>query len=97
MSYYFVANIDIRDNDEYRKYINKAGEVFRGYNGKYLAVDSSPILLEGEYSYSRTVIISFETREDFNKWYYSSDYQEILKHRLKAARCDTVLVRGMDE
>jgi uncharacterized protein (DUF1330 family) len=94
MSYYFVANIKIDDPDEYKKYVNEADQVFSQYNGKYLALDDYPQLLEGEWDYTRSVIIEFNNKVDFEIWYNSEDYQRILKHRLKAAKCDTILIKG---
>lgn len=96
MSYYFVAHIRINDAIEYQKYIDKAGEVFKKFNGTYLSVDNEPTLLEGFWDYTRTVLIEFKSKNDFTDWYHSADYQEILKHRLKAADCDTVLLKGLD-
>ena len=96
MSYYFVAQITIKDENEYNKYIARSGEIFAKYNGNYLAVDNAPVLLEGKWSHSRIVIISFASEEDFYDWYKSPDYQTILKYRLKAANCDTLLVKGLD-
>ncbi len=96
MSHFFIAQIRINDEIEYQKYIDKAGEIFRKFKGKYLAVDNNPKLLEGNWHYTRTVIIEFKSKRDFNEWYHSNDYQFILKHRLKAADCDTILVKGLD-
>ncbi|QGY42652.1 DUF1330 domain-containing protein [Maribellus comscasis] len=95
MSYYFVANIKIRDTREYQKYIDKAGEIFKKFNGEYLSVENEPQLLEGEWDYTRFVLIQFKTKEDFDEWYNSDDYQKILKHRLNAAKCDTLLIKGI--
>ena len=92
--YYFVANIKIDDEFEYQKYIDKVDEVFAKYNGNYLAVDNNPKILEGVWNYSRTVIIEFKSELDFNNWYNSKDYQDILKFRLNAGKCDTILIKG---
>lgn len=94
MNYYFVANISINDDQEYQKYLDRAGEIFARYNGRYLAVDNEPELLEGDWNYQRAVLICFDSREDFKAWYDSEKYQDILKYRLKAADCDTILVKG---
>ena len=96
MSYYFIAQINIKNDIEYQKYIDKAGDIFKKYKGEYLAVDNNPIILEGKWDYTRTVIIRFESKNDFDTWYKSKDYQKILKHRIKAADCDTILVKGLD-
>ncbi len=94
--YYFIAQIKLEDTEEYQKYIDKADKVFQKYNGHYLAVDNQTEVLEGNWDYSRSVIIQFESKKEFENWYYSADYQEILKHRLNGAVCDTILAKGLD-
>lgn len=96
MSCYFVAQIHINDNEEYEKYLNGVDKVFAKFNGKYLAVDKNPEILEGNWLYSRIIIIQFESERELKRWYESTEYKEILKHRLKAASCDTLLVKGLD-
>jgi uncharacterized protein (DUF1330 family) len=95
MSYFFFANIRINNPDEYQLYLNKADEVFEKYKGVYLAVDESPDPLEGTWNYTKSVIIKFETRQDFEEWYYSEEYKEILKYRLSASECDSILIKGI--
>lgn len=95
MSYYFIANIKINDEVEYQKYIDKAKSIFKKYNGEYLVVDNEPIVLEGTWNYTRAVLIKFESKNDFDNWYNSEEYKEILVHRLKAADCDTILAKAL--
>ena len=92
MSAYFIANICINDDHEYQKYLKEVDTVFEKYNGKYLVVDNNPTILEGKWDYSRFVLIEFPDKDSLKKWYYSDDYQAILKHRLLAAQCDTIMV-----
>ena len=94
--YYFIAHIKINDSREYQKYMDKAGQVFQKYNGRYLVVDNDPEILEGEWAYTRVVLIQFESEPDFKNWYFSDEYQQILKHRLNAADCDTILAKGLE-
>ena len=96
MSYYFIAQIKINDEIEYQKYIDKSGDIFKKYNGKYLSVENKPFVLEGKWDYTRTVLIEFNCKNDFEDWYNSTDYQEILEYRLNAANCDTVLIQGIE-
>jgi uncharacterized protein (DUF1330 family) len=96
MTHYFVAQIKIHDQDEYNKYLDKFDDIFSKYNGEYLAIDESPSLLEGDWNYTKSVLIKFNSKEEFEDWYYSEDYQKILKHRLNAAECDTILLKGLD-
>jgi len=96
MSYYFFVRINIIDPAEYQKYLDKAGETFKRYKGEYLVVDDEPLVLEGSWDKARTVLIRFGSRKDFWDWYYSEDYQGILKHRITAAECNAMLVKGLD-
>ena len=94
MSYYFVANIKIKDQAEYKIYLKEVDNVFSKFNGRYLAVDDHPKILEGEWDYTRVVIIEFKTKSDFNRWYNSKEYQAILEYRIKASESDTILIKG---
>jgi uncharacterized protein (DUF1330 family) len=96
MNHYFVAQIKINDKEEYSKYLQYVDEVFSRYKGEYLAVDESPAVLEGSWNYTKSVLIKFKSKEDFEAWYYSDDYQNILKHRLKGAKCDSILLEGLE-
>jgi len=94
MSVYFVAQIKIHDEAEYTKYLSEVDEVFDRFQGKYLAADTNPTVLEGKWNHERMVLIEFPDQAAFEEWYTSPEYQRILKHRLSGAKCDTVLVRG---
>jgi uncharacterized protein (DUF1330 family) len=96
MAHYFVAQIKINDHDEYGKYLDKFDDIFSKYKGEVLAVDESPVLLEGSWSYTKSVIVKFPGKAEFDAWYYSDEYQQILKYRLNAAHCDTILVEGIE-
>jgi uncharacterized protein (DUF1330 family) len=94
--HYFVAQIRIKDPVEYEKYLDKFDDIFTRYNGEYLAIDESPTLLEGDWNYTKSVLIKFNSKQDFEDWYYSKDYQKILKHRLNSSKCDTILIKGVE-
>lgn len=94
MSVYFMANILITNDQEYQSYLDHSEEIFARYKGSYLAVDNNPEVLEGEWKYSRAVLIRFDKQADFDAWYRSGEYQEILKYRLSASECDTILIQG---
>jgi uncharacterized protein (DUF1330 family) len=96
MTQYFVAQIRINDHEEYEKYLENFDTIFSKYNGEYLSIDESPTLLEGNWEYTKSVLIKFNSKEDFQAWYYSGEYQKILKHRLKASKSDTILIEGLD-
>jgi uncharacterized protein (DUF1330 family) len=96
MTHYFVAQIKINDSAEYAKYLDEFDDIFSRYNGEYLAIDESPSLLEGSWDYTKSVLVRFKSKQDFEDWYYSDDYQRILKYRLNSAKCDTILIKGVE-
>jgi len=97
MSCYFIAQIRIKDAKEYQKYLDGAREIFKKFNGKYLVLDDKPEILEGVWDYTRTVVIKFKNKKDFTAWYNSVEYQEILKYRLSASECNTILAIGLND
>ena len=97
MSCYFVAHIQINDTNEYQRYLDGTDAVFSRYNGKYLAVDANPEVLEGNWPSGRIVIIEFENKSELKNWYESPEYQSILQYRLIGAKCDTLLVHGIEK
>ncbi len=94
MSVYFIAQIKIIDDRTYAGYLAECDEIFSRFNGRYLAVDSSPEVIEGEWKGGRIVIIEFPERKDFDRWYHSEAYQRILQYRLAGAVCKSVLVNS---
>lgn len=94
MSAYFIANIRIKDEAAYSRYLAEVDTVFDRFNGKYITVEENPIVLEGQWRYSRLVLIWFPDLESLRRWYGSEEYQRILKYRLEGAVCDTFVVQG---
>ena len=94
MSAYFIANILIKDEALMQKYADELGDMVKRMGGEYLAVDNSPTILEGAWDYSRLVLLRFPDEETLKLWYDSAEYQKVLKFRLDATQCDTIMVKG---
>lgn len=94
MSAYFIAQISIHDEGEYQRYLDGHDEVFAKFGGKVLAVDEDPVVLEGEWPYTRTVLIHFSDEAEARRWYDSPEYQELVRFRHRASRANIVLVEG---
>lgn len=96
MSCYFIAQIDIHDQAEYEKYLEGFDEVFGQFQGKVVTVDDDPVVLEGAWPYTRTVLIRFPDETEARRWYDSPGYRELVKRRHRAAKANIVLVEGDD-
>jgi uncharacterized protein (DUF1330 family) len=85
MSCYFIAQINIHDQEEYKRYLDRFDEVFEKFQGEIIIVEEKPTILEGQWDYSRIVIFRFPSEEEANRWYYSIEYQSIIEFRLNAS------------
>ena len=94
MSTYFVAQIKIHDLKEYEKYLAGFDEVFSKYDAEVVLVDDDPEVLEGDWPYSRMVLIRFISREEAQRWYRSPEYQKLAQHRFTASDSVAVFVEG---
>jgi uncharacterized protein (DUF1330 family) len=93
MSSYLIAQITIHDRDGYQRYLDGFDEIFAKYKGLVVAVDEAPTLLEGKWPCTRTVLMRFPSEEEARRWYDSPEYQELVKHRHRAADANVVLVK----
>lgn len=95
MAVYIVAQISIHDRKEYDRYADGFLEVFAHYAGELLAVSEDPQVVEGEWPYTRTVIIRFPSAKEARRWYESPEYQAIAQHRFRGSKGNVVIVEGL--
>jgi uncharacterized protein (DUF1330 family) len=62
MSVYLIAQINIHNRTTYAKYASGFMEIFTRYSGRILSVDEAPKVIEGEWRYTRTVLLSSHRR-----------------------------------
>lgn len=57
MPCYFVARIEVKDQEAYQRYLEGTGPVLEQFGGTVLAVDEDVTVLEGEWPATRTVLV----------------------------------------
>lgn len=97
MSIYLVATLEIDDRETYRRYEAGFMEIFQRFGGELLSVDEAPVTLEGEWNWTRTVLIRFEDADTALRWYHSDDYQSLMRHRLDASSGNIVMIQGLPD
>ncbi len=96
MSAYMLAQIQIDDPEEFQNYLAGFMPVFERHGGELLATSKNQtIVIEGSWSYPRTVIMKFPSVEAAQSWYDDPDYKAIAAHRHRAAQANLVLVEGI--
>jgi uncharacterized protein (DUF1330 family) len=66
----------------------------RHKSDKLLVVEETPTLLEGEWPYTRTVMIRFSDENEAKRWYQSDQYQALAQYRFRASRSNLILAKG---
>ena len=95
MAVYIIAQIDIHDRATYDKYSEGFLDVFAKYQGELLVVSEAPFVVEGEWPYTRTVLIRFPSADEAGRWYSSPEYQAIAQHRFRASKTNAVIVEEL--
>ena len=94
MSVYIINNMTIHDRVEYETYLHAFMRVFRNFSGEVLAVEDTPVPIEGEWPFDRTVVLRFPSREEALLWIESAEYRDIVKHRHNGTKSNVVMLDG---
>src|SRR4029450_5259780 len=95
MSVYVIAQGKIENRGLLDQYGAKVGSTIKSHQGRVVAYDEEPEVVEGSIDRPRTVILEFPSMTAFHAWYDSPEYQEILPLRLKSPPCTLVVVTGL--
>ena len=76
---YWVGIIDVKNQDEYKKYTDIAGPAIIASGAKILSRGGKIVNLEGQ-KYGRIVIIEFPSVDHAEKFYISNEYREALQY-----------------
>jgi uncharacterized protein (DUF1330 family) len=94
---YLFAEFEVLDAEEFEMYREKVGAVSASFGGRYVVRRSEPVVLDGEWSPKRLVIIEFDSPEQVRAFYDSSAYQAILPHRLRSTKGHVLLLTGTEQ
>ncbi len=96
MTVYIIAQITIADRAKYDQYEAGFMEIFEKYEGTLLSVDEEPRVLEGEWTATRSVLMSFPSAKALRAWALSDEYQAIAKYRHEASVTNSIMVHGQN-
>ena len=69
-------------------------DILRRFEGRLMAADEHPTVIEGQWSGEKVVLFSFADENAFRKFYDAPEYQVIAKDRKKGADTVVLLVKG---
>lgn len=93
---YVIVTELIRDPAAYRKYAEQARRTIQQANGRALVSDEHPVVLEGSWHGSKSVILEFDSVEAARAWYESPDYQAIVGLRQASTESNAVILHEIE-
>lgn len=95
MSVYALAQLRIHDAERYGRYMSRFMPVLEKHNGKLLAADEAPRVLEGQWwDRNKVVLMEFADTAAFRAWATSPEYTEIAEDRKAGADAVVLLIKG---
>ncbi len=95
MSIFVIAHLKIVNEQSYRRYQAAFADVFDQFSGRLLAADEHPVLLEGHWTGSKVVLMSFPDQDNAQRFFRSPEYLAISKDRKAGAETTALLVQGL--
>jgi uncharacterized protein (DUF1330 family) len=91
---YAIFNIEIVNPDAYKEYVHKVRPIAEQFGGEYLVRGGNNQVVEGDWQYSRNVVIKFPSYEKALEWYNSKEYQPIKQIRIDNAKSNGIIIQG---
>ncbi len=95
MSVYLIATVRVDDPETYKKYTAKTPALIEKHGGRFLARGGAVEAVEGEPFVDRMVLVEFPSREHFDAFHGSPEYQEAMKFRHASSESRFLVVEGV--
>ncbi|TWE11538.1 DUF1330 domain-containing protein [Rudaeicoccus suwonensis] len=92
---YWIARVQVDDEDAYAQYVAAAGPAYAAYGGRLLVRGGRFEAAEGD-SRPRNVVIEFDSYQMALDCYNSAAYASAREIRQRAADADIIVIEGYD-
>ena len=95
MSGFAIFNIEVKKPEQYKEYVEKVKPIAEKFGGEYIVRGGETTIVEGNWTYPRTVVIKFPSYEKALEWYNSEEYKPIKKIRLDNSEGTNIIIKGV--
>ena len=95
MSGFAIFKIEIKKPEEYKEYVEQVKPIAEKFGGEYIVRGGETTIVEGNWTYPRTVVIKFPSYEKALEWYSSEEYQPVKQIRLDNAVANGIIIKGV--
>jgi uncharacterized protein (DUF1330 family) len=92
---YWIAQVDVRDPEAYKKYVAANAVAFKKYGARFLVRAGKFERKEG-HGRQRNVVIEFPSYEVALECWNSPEYQHIIELRTPHSTADIIIIEGYD-
>ena len=93
---YMIGDVDIKNINEYKKYMEKVKPMIESYGGEYLIRGGEIDSLETNlWKPTRIVLVKFPSKKLAMEWYNSDEYKPYKKIRFENATSNILMVVGL--
>jgi uncharacterized protein (DUF1330 family) len=97
MTAYVIFDVEIRELDRYREYMQRVKPVIEAAGGRYLVRGGAHKVVEGEWFPRRLVLLEFPSMAALEAFYIGPEYQALKALRLQCSEArGVVVVEGVD-
>ena len=94
MAGYVIAQINLKNKEGYKEYVDKVPVIIKNFGGEYLVKAGEFKSIEGKWDFTRNVVIKFPSYEKALEWYNSDEYNQIKNLRLENAESNIIIIKG---
>ena len=92
---YWIARVDVNDEEGYKPYAAANPAIFRKYGGRFVVRAGKFESMEGT-SRTRNIVIEFPDYASALACYRSAEYQQNIKVRQPHSAVDLIVIEGYD-
>ncbi len=96
MSAFVISEVIILNEEAADQYRKLAASSIAKFGGEYLVRGADPVIIQGEKTDAKMVIVEFPSMERVQEWYSSPDYARALEYRDKALSRRLMFVEGIN-
>ena len=95
MTFYVIAQLKFKERSRYGRHQSRFVDVFERIDGRLLAADEHPVVMEGAWDRDKVVVMSFPSETSARDFLDSPAYREIAVDRFAGADAIVLSVRGL--
>ena len=95
MTAYVIVQIEVTDPETFETYRAQVPATLEKYGGEFIVRGGAMEVLEGDWPWSRMVILKFPDREAAKAWHASAEYEGPKALRQSASKGNMIVVEGV--